>query len=168
MPPSLLNCLQVFLVASSSWTYFPLHSRRTHHVTKKPPPFNFVLVRMKKFIMTCRDFSLCTPCMIPIYPWNIHHLINFTLCGFNFFNLAQGYIFVFLQSPPDRFGHTNPQWYPSREWSPSRWHHTTLWSLTCWFHIHMSLSIEKYVSHISLILLHIPSQLFTYNFYIRI
>ena len=29
------------------------------HVTKRPPPFNFVLARMEKFIMTCRDFSLC-------------------------------------------------------------------------------------------------------------
>jgi hypothetical protein len=37
------------------------HEHTWRRVTKKPPPFNFVLARVEEFIMTCRDFSLCSP-----------------------------------------------------------------------------------------------------------
>ena len=65
------------------------------------------LARMEKFIMTCRDFFLRNT----MYDSNVlleyTQLTNPILCRLKFLRFGWYYVFVFLPSPPGRFGHTS-------------------------------------------------------------
>ena len=62
-----------------------------------------------QIMMPRRNSFLSNPMYNSNMPWNIHNLINPTLCLFTFLNLRRGCVFGFLQRPPGRLRHTRLQ-----------------------------------------------------------